>query len=156
MAKKDPQEEVNKGGAPSKWKDEFIEQAGKLALLGLIDEELAEFFNVSKATLNNWKKNKPGFLDSLKKNKTLADADMAVALFKRGTGYSHPETKVFCVEGEIITKEITKHHPPDTGAAMAFLKNRQRKLWRDKPIAEDGNEQPIPIQVQIVREDASK
>lgn len=154
MAKKEPVK--NKGGAPSKWKDEFVEQAGKLALLGLVDEELASFFSVSKATWNNWKKNKPGLLDTLKKNKTLADADMAVALFKRGVGYSHEEEKLFCYEGQVISEKVTKHYPPDTGAAMAFLKNRQRKLWRDKPLTEDGDEEAIPIKVQIVREDGRK
>jgi len=27
---------------------------------------------------------------------------------------------------------VTKHLPPDAGAALNWLKNRQKELWRDK------------------------
>ena len=33
-----------------------------------------------------------------------------------------------------------EHYPPDTGAAMAWLKNRQKGKWRDKQDIEHSGE----------------
>jgi hypothetical protein len=40
-------------------------------------------------------------------------------------------------EGEIITTKLTKHYPPDTTAAIFWLKNRQPGKWRDKTIVDN-------------------
>lgn len=32
----------------------------------------------------------------------------------------------------VVTKEVTKYYPPDTGAAAFWLKNRKPETWRDK------------------------
>ena len=123
------------GGRPTDYEEKYNEQAYKLCLLGATDKEMADFFGVSEVTLNAWKKAQPEFLKSLKKGKIQADADVAKSLYHRACGYEHPETKVFCTDGEITTYEITKYWPPDTGACMAWLKNRTRKLtepWSDK------------------------
>lgn len=124
--------ETNAGGRPTSFKAEYVEQAYKLCLLGAIDEQLGEFFNVAKSTINLWKKKQPKFLDALKRGKVVADANVAQALYRRATGYSHPETHVSNYQGQITLTEITKHYPPDTGAACFWLKNRQPEKWRDK------------------------
>ncbi|MFZ3193699.1 MAG: hypothetical protein WA154_10915 [Moraxellaceae bacterium] len=129
-------------GRPSKYRSEFAEQAMKLCRLGATDAELADFFGVSESTLNNWKKAHPGFLESLKKGKTLSDAEVADKLFKRATGYEHPEDDIRTVsEGggmsKIVITPTIKHYPPDTGAAIFWLKNRQPSKWRDKVESED-------------------
>lgn len=129
-------------GRPSKYRPEFAEQAVKLCRLGATDVELAEFFGVSESTLNNWKKAHPGFLESLKKGKTLADAEVADKLFKRATGYEHPEDDIRTVSdgggtSSIVITPTIKRYPPDTGAAIFWLKNRQPAKWRDKVETED-------------------
>lgn len=128
-------------GRPSKYRSEFAEQVVKLCRLGATDVELAEFFGVSESTLNNWKKAHPGFLESLKKGKTLADAEVADKLFKRATGYEHPEDDIRAVSvgggmSQIVITPTIKHYPPDTAAAIFWLKNRQPAKWRDKVEAE--------------------
>ena len=60
-----------------------------------------------------------------------ADADVAASLYHRAMGYSHPEDKIFLHEGKVVRAQTTRHYPPDTGAAMAWLKNRQGLYWRD-------------------------
>lgn len=125
------EQEKNPEGRPSCYTDKYAEQAYKLALLGATDKELADFFGVCEKTINNWKKAFPEFLQSLKRGKIQADAEVAEKLYQRAKGYEHPEVKVFCQEGEIITHEVVKHYPPDTGAAMAWLKNRRKAYWRD-------------------------
>lgn len=124
--------EINAGGRPTSFKAEYVELAYKFCLLGATDEQLAEFFNVAKSTINLWKQKQPKFLDALKRGKVVADASVAHSLYRRATGYSHPETHVSNYQGEITLTELTKHYPPDTAAAFIWLKNRQPDKWRDK------------------------
>ena len=119
-------------GQPTSYKKEYNEQARKLCLLGATDKVLADFFNVCERTINNWKEEHPEFLQSLRAGKLIADANVSEALYNRACGYSHPEEKVFNFQGEIITKNTTKHYPPDTAAAFTWLKNRQGDIWREK------------------------
>lgn len=120
-------------GRPSSYKEEYNEQARKLCRLGATDKELAEFFGVAVSTLNLWKKKHSEFSESLKEGKQLADAEVAEKLFQRATGYSHPEDDIRAVNGEIVITPTIKHYPPDTTAAIFWLKNRRPDLWRDKP-----------------------
>jgi hypothetical protein len=63
----------------------------------------------------------------------LADAEVAEKLFHRAKGYSHPEIKVFCHDGDITTHGVVKHYPPDTRATIAWLRNRRKQNWRGTP-----------------------
>ena len=119
-------------GRPTKYKPEYSAQAQKLCLLGATDAEIADFFDVDVSTINNWKNEFPEFLESVKKGKMLADANVADRLYQRAMGYEAPDVDIRVVEGEIIETPLTKHYPPDTPAAIFWLKNRQRSKWRDK------------------------
>ena len=55
-------------------------------------------------------------------------------------GYEHDEEKVFCNNGEIISTTVRRHYPPDPISAIFWLKNRQRKRWRDKPLETEADE----------------
>jgi len=127
------------GGRPTDYKEEYNEQAYKLALLGATDKQMADFFDVSEVTLNAWKKEHSKFLKSLKNGKLNADAEIAKALYHRAKGYSHPDVDIKMFNGDIIETPLIKHYPPDTGAAMAWLKNRQPSQWRDKQEVENTN-----------------
>lgn len=124
--------EKNVGGRPTAFKQEYVELGYKFCLLGATDEQLAEFFNVAKSTINLWKQKQPKFLDAIKRGKVAADANVAHSLYRRGTGYSCPETLVSNYQGAITLTEVTKHYPPDTTACIFWLKNRQPDKWRDK------------------------
>lgn len=120
------------GGRPTKFKKEYIEQAYKLALLGLDDKQMASFFDVTEKTFNNWKNSEPLFFQSLKDGKPKADAEVAKSLFERAKGYSCPDTHICTIKGKVVLTPFVKHYPPDTTAAIIWLKNRQPGLWRDK------------------------
>jgi hypothetical protein len=124
----------NKGGsgAPVKYKNEFDKQAYRLCLLGSTDKQLAEFFEVSVRLINDWKKQHLSFLHSLKAGKSIANAEVAEKLFKRATGYSHPDVDIKVIRGKIKKTKLTKFYPPDTTAAIFWLKNRDKENWRDK------------------------
>ena len=130
--KKNPAEK-KKRGRKSEYRIEYADQALKLCLLGATDKELAEFFSVSEQTLNKKKKDYPEFLESLKKGKNIADANVASRLYNRAIGYSCKATKFATSEGRITdSKEYIEYYPPDTTAAIFWLKNRQPEKWRDK------------------------
>jgi hypothetical protein len=120
-------------GRPTKYKTEYCEQATKLCRLGATDEELADFFEVNTDTIYEWQKVHPEFSEALKKGKLLADAEVADKLYQRAIGYIGKTTKFATYEGQISdSMEVEEHYPPDTTAAIFWLKNRQRKKWRDK------------------------
>ncbi len=120
------------GGRPTKYRAEFAQEAYKLCLLGLTDAELAEYFGATEQTVNNWKLNHPEFFESLKRGKENADSEIAQKLYHRAKGYEHPEEQIFQYQGEPVIVPTIKRYPPDTTAAIFWLKNRQPQKWRDK------------------------
>lgn len=116
---------------PTKYKQEYNEQVEKLCRLGATDKELADFFNVTEQTINNWKKTSKQFFESIKKGKILADANVSNSLYHRAIGYSHKDTHISNYQGEITVTEITKYYPPDTPACIYWLNNRS-PYWNNK------------------------
>ena len=125
-------------GRKTSFKQEYIQLAENYALLGATDAEIAEFFSVSEQTLNSWKKKFPQFLESLKKGKAVADSNVASKLYNRAIGYDCKATKIVTYEGKVTDQvEYVEHYPPDTTAAIFWLKNRQPGKWRDKKEVEN-------------------
>jgi DNA-binding XRE family transcriptional regulator len=119
-------------GRPTKYKTEYAEQAYKLCLLGATDADMAKFFDVEEQTINNWKKDYPDFFESIKKGKIQADSEIASKLYHRAKGYEHDEDYITQFQGQPVIVPTVKHYPPDTTAAIFWLKNRQPDKWRDK------------------------
>ena len=119
-------------GRPTVYRPEYAEQSFKYCLLGATDAQLADFFEVCEKTINTWKHKHPDFLQSTKRGKVLADANVAESLCRRAMGYEHPENKIFHYQGKPVVVPTIKHYPPDTQAASLWLRNRQPELWRDK------------------------
>lgn len=135
---------------PTKYRAEFAEQARKLCLLGATDAELGDFFGVDERTINRWKDDRPEFCQSLKEGKFQADAEVAERLYRRALGYSHDAVKIVA-DAKLKEEHIvpyTEHYPPDTTAAIFWLKNRQREKWRDKHETELTGKDGGPIQTE--------
>lgn len=143
-------------GRPSKFKPEFYQQAEKLAGLGLTDREIAEFFGVDERTLNRWKHDHEGFCQSLKVGKELADQRVEQSLYRRALGYSHEAVKIAInAQGEVTQVPYVERYPPDTTAAIFWLKNRKPQDWRDRPTTETPDEE-LPQSVKVMVVDASE
>jgi hypothetical protein len=119
---------------PTEFQPEYVEQAAKLCeILGATDRELAEFFEVSETTINNWKLAHPAFLESLKRGKEHADARVEQSLYRRALGYSHDAVKIFHDKDTgIVEAPFVEHYPPETTACIFWLKNRKPGEWRDR------------------------
>lgn len=142
-------------GRPTKYLPEYAEQVESLCLLGLTDKEIAASFGVTETTINNWKNQFIEFFEALKRGKHVADAAVASALYSRALGYSHPEDDIRSVGGEIVITPTIKHYPPDTTAAIFWLKNRQPAKWRDKPPEEQPDDE-MPASVKVTVKDGRK
>jgi hypothetical protein len=141
-----------KTGAKSTYKSEYAEQAEKLCMLGATDEETADFFHTTTQTVHAWRKTQPAFLDATIRGKLAADANVAKALYKRATGYSHPAVKFFydAKSGTTVRADYTQHYPPDTAACSLWLRNRQPRFWRDKQDLEVAGRDGGPLQVTVI------
>ena len=138
--KKQSDGKKKKVGRPSKYKgDETCCIAYKLALLGLIDIKIAEYLEVNQDTIYEWKKKYPEFSEALKKGKIIADGEVVESLYRRATGYDYFEEKDVKDGNTYDIVSLKKHSPPDVGACMAWLKNRQPEIWRDKHDIEQGD-----------------
>lgn len=137
-------------GAKSTYKQEYNKQVEKLCLLGATDKEIASIFDISVSTLNKWKLDFPKFSESIKKGKEVADATVADKLYNRACGYSHKAVKMFNHLGKVVSENYIEHYPPDTAAAIFWLKNRQPKKWRDKVEHEVGNKDNKPFETKEV------
>jgi transposase-like protein len=147
-----------KGGRPTAYKTEYSKQAYHLALLGATNADLARAFDVAPSTIDLWIKNNPEFSGSLKRGKEEADATVAKSLFRRALGYSHKAVKILTVAqggnmGSAVEEvPYIERYPPDTTAAIFWLKNRRPDLWRDKIDHEHGGKDGAPITVLFTRE----
>lgn len=137
-------------GRPTKYKEEYAEQARKLCLLGATNEKIADFFEVHISTIYEWQSIHEEFSDALKGGKMLADAEIANSLFQRAKGYSCQDLDIKMFEGNIIETPYMKHYPPDATSAIFWLKNRQPQLWRQQPTV-DLNEDDNEVTINVVR-----
>lgn len=132
-------------GRPTQFKPEFVGQAHRLCLLGMTDDQMALFFEVSERTIHRWKTDSPEFSEALRGGKVLADGNVARSLYERATGCSHAETSVNVVAGEVVLTEVTKHYAPEVTAAKFWLINRQPHKWKDRvEVKEDININVFP------------
>lgn len=139
-----------KAGRPSKLDNLDRKQVERLAKKGWTDAEMAAFYEVTEQTWNNWKKKDPEFFESLKDWKAEADHEVERSLYERATGYSHPDSHISNYQGEITVTAITKHYPPDSTAAIFWLKNRKPGEWRDKLDHEHSGPGGGPLQTVVI------
>ena len=121
----------NRGGRgnPSPYHAGIPEACRLIALLGATDKEIAAILGIAVETFDGWKRRHPELLTALRRGKIVADAKVAEALYERAIGYSYEAVKIFIQDGKPLIVPCTKYLPPDTAAAIFWLKNRQPQLW---------------------------
>ena len=105
---------------------------------GATDVEVCNALDCDPVTLYAMLRREPDFLKARKGAKDHADSRVERSLFKRANGFETEEKTIEGVpgpDGKIITqtvKVMKKQVPPDTGAAIFWLKNRKRADWQDR------------------------
>ena len=131
----DTSEKKHAGGRPSKYKPEYCLAVEALARLGWTDSQMAEKIGIAEATFNNWKKEHPEFMESLKEGKEEPDQAVERSLFERATGYVNKNAvKIFMPAGadSPVYAPYQEHVAPDVTAQIFWLKNRRPETWREK------------------------
>lgn len=136
-------------GRPTEFDSTYIEQAAKLCALGATDVELADFFEVDVRTIYRWKHTQPEFCQALNAGKEKADERVENSLYQKAVGYTFESEKIFQHQGEVIRAPIREHVPPDTTAAIFWLKNRRGEHWKDK------HDHHVSVQPIVIAKEAS-
>lgn len=121
------------------------------------NSQIAFFLDISIQTLHNWKERHPSFAEAIQKAKDRVDDEMENAFYQRGLGYTHQSEKIFLPARSRTPVRVPflEHYPPDTAAAISWLKNRRPETWRDHP--EGGSDDsPPPVKVVIEMKDAKR
>ena len=126
---------------PSKYNETYHNDwAWSLATKGATIPEIAEAFGVNKKTIERWSVEHPAFGESLNEGRELANSRIEKSLYKKALGYTVTEThRTIQVDKDGNAKPVKiettdKHFAPDTGAIIYWLKNRNPKGWRDRPV----------------------
>jgi hypothetical protein len=119
-------------GRPSPYRPYYAEQARKLCVLGATDDDLANFFGVATRTIYRWTAKHEEFCQALKCGKDPADDRVERSLYHRAVGYTFEAVKLVTAGGVTRQVRYREHVPPDTTAAIFWLKNRRKEQWRDK------------------------
>jgi len=105
--------------------------ARKCCERGLTDIEIAEMLGISLASLYRWKLDHPAFARVFKLGKAAADDRVERSLYSRAIGYDYIAEKPAMTRHGQKTMQYRAHIPPDTAAAVWYLKNRRPDRWRD-------------------------
>src|SRR5258708_15900761 len=126
------------GGRPTLYKPENADIARLACMLGATNDALAERFEVSTRTVDNWIAAIPEFGDAVRQGRQVADESVVSALFARATGMERKVTKAFCHKGQPITVSYTVELPPNVRACMFWLRNRRPGQWREnRPLVDE-------------------
>jgi len=157
--------EKNPGGAPSKYREEYARMAYVACSTGgFTDKNLADLFDVSRRTIDNWKHEHIEFLRTIKAAKNEFDSEVVEKAFlKRCTGFYYneatrepvtvdeidPETgDLVKVSKMIVTKRVRKHVVPDAKGCMDWLTNRAPDRWKKSKHVEITGQDAGPVRTE--------
>jgi hypothetical protein len=119
------------GGRKSVYSPKMAEVARKCCERGMTDFEVADMLGIGLATLYRWKVEHPAFSRVFKLGKAEADNRVERSLYSRAIGYDYIAEKPSMTRHGQKTMQYRAHIPPDTAAAVWYLKNRRPDRWRD-------------------------
>jgi hypothetical protein len=111
MTKPKPKDQLQKRGRKSAFRPEYLLIAKACARFGATEDEIADELNIGPATLDRWKQKYPEFRCALKAGKEASDDRVERSLYQLAIGWNG--------------------QPPNTTAAIFWLKNRRPDRWRD-------------------------
>src|SRR6516164_743550 len=119
------------GGRKTIYSPRMAVIARKACERGMTDNEIANLLGIGLATLYRWKIDYPAFARVFKLGKAAADDRVERSLYSRAIGYDYIAEKATMTRHGQKTMRYRQHIPPDTAAAVWYLKNRRPEQWRD-------------------------
>jgi len=122
-----------------------------LAVLGKTNIEIAAELTISSRTLHEWGKKHPEFLSSVKGGKSIANARVVKALFRRCIGEKTTRKRVIQNPDGTLRKEVTEEEiMPDVGAIALWLPNRDPANWKNRANIEHTGADGAPLESTII------
>ena len=124
-----PKKSKETRGRKTKYRPEYVRQVALLCeRFGALDAEIAAFLGCSVSTLNNWKREHPEFLESLKAAKAAWDgAQLDESIMRCACGFTYTEEVWDPKNKEVV--RLQKVYLPSYKHQMALKANRDR-TWR--------------------------
>src|SRR3974390_1066435 len=119
------------GGRKTVYSPRMAVVARKCCERGMTDIEVADMLGIGLATLYRWKLDHPAFARVFQLGKAKADDRVERSLYSRAVGYDYMAEKPAMTRRGQKTMRYRAHIPPDTAAAVWYLKNRRPDRWRD-------------------------
>jgi hypothetical protein len=123
-------------GRPTLYQPEYPDLARRFCQLGGTNEDLADFFEVSRSTIDEWIRIHCAFAEAVRRGRDGIDMVVADKLLSRIMGYTHEGRKYVLYKGEEKEVRHVVHYPPDVQACIFWLRNRRRKQWLERARAE--------------------
>ena len=123
----DVSDESRGRGRPTDYKDEYVEVARRLCVIGLTDQQIADYFETSRWTLKRWQIAHPDFCSAMVRSRDEETRMIRNSLSLVASGYSRMEKKDFVLslggnQGSYIkTKKRIKHFEPNVTAALRWM-----------------------------------
>lgn len=132
-------------GRPTLYRPEYDAQAMKLCDLGATNKDLAEFFDVSERTIEEWQVRIESFAEASRVGKHHADEKVKASAYKLAKGYSYIEQQAIKVRdkggGERVEiVEVERHVPPNAMMQAKWLAVRGNKEFAEKTQIEHSGE----------------
>jgi len=144
----------NKMGRNGKYDEDFPSRAEDFARQGMIDDDIAKALGIHRATFYKYQNLYSDFSDALKKGRAPIDFEVENKLLKRAQGYEYEEVMIEYKPGKdnegkdkpkaTLIKKTVKQVIPDTTAQIFWLKNRRKKLWRERHEHAVGGSEDMP------------
>src|SRR6516165_135801 len=146
------------GGRKTAYSPRMAVVAHKCCERCMTDNEIADILGISLATLYRWKLDHPAFARVFKLGKAAADDRVERSLYSRAIGYDHIAEKAAMTRHGQKIMRYRAHIPPDTAAAVWYLKNRKPDRWRDAHRYEhtaspyDAIEDPAELRALLIKQ----
>jgi len=114
--------------------------AKNLAKDGKTIQEIADFFEVHKATVYRWFEKVPELCDSIMEGNAQVDDNVEKSFLSRCIGYKYTESKETRNFGQIIVLKSDKLLHPDPGSCIKWLSSRRPEKWAEKQNTVDDEE----------------
>lgn len=141
-----------KNGLKIKFKNDFMRQVYYLAKAGFRDEDMAEFFKVSRDTIATWKRSKPDFLEAYEYGHWMTSFAVVNTMVQSALGYDYTEVEYSQTidrngRKHDLKKVVHKHAQPNVAAICFYLKNKHSKIFSDA----QKHEIDVKVQSEVIK-----
>src|SRR5262249_45489195 len=119
-------------GQPTKYNADWMPRLAKfMCERGAIQSELADAFNASTRTIQNWLNRHKELHDAVQINADVFNPRVERALAERAIGFFVTLREEYTDEKGHVVPAQRQYYPPDPTSMIFFLKNRMRDRYRD-------------------------